>query len=224
MINSTNKILTQNISNVEDIIMEFMQKIVNKEEMKELDIDSIELLIGEAIDRFTKTLVDMSGLILSNINGNIQDENVRLKKRNQTKKITTLFGEITVVRDKYYDKVNDREYGENDDILGLNRNHKLTKGVVEAITYASQLVPSFERASDVLDKLLHLNISTTQMQIVSEEIGKEVFEKQMEVANKTYEKPQEAVPHPLEKDRREGILYIMMDGSAVNTRIQKSCI
>lgn len=42
----------------------------------------------------------------------------------------------------------------------------------------------------------------------------------MESANKTYEKPEEVVPQILQKDKKEGILYIMMDGSAVNTRVQ----
>lgn len=183
MINNVNDILTQNIINVEDIIMEFIQKIVKQEAEKALSVDSLEILIGGAVAEFTKALVDTSGLLLSNIsnndNINIQGEKQRIKKRNQTKKITSLFGEITVIRDKYYDKVLDKEYGENDDMLGISRNHRLTKGVVEAITYASQLVPSFDRASNVLDKFLQLNISVTQMQIVSEEIGKEVFEKQM---------------------------------------------
>ena len=63
-----------------------------------------------------------------------------------------MFGEITVIRDKYYCRRCGQGYGENDEIIGLNRDHRLTKGVIEAITYASQLVPSFERASDVLKK------------------------------------------------------------------------
>src|SRR5699024_5166055 len=129
-------------------------------------------------------------------------------------------GKISVTRDKYYDRVLGKEYGENDEILGLNRKHRITKGVTEAITYASQLVPSFERASDVLEKFLHLDISATQMQIISEEIGKEVFEKQMESANKTFERPEKIIPDTLEKNKKEGILYIMVDGSTVNTRVQ----
>lgn len=31
-------------------------------------------------------------------------------------------------------------YGENDDILGLNKSHRLTRGVVESIAYTSQLI------------------------------------------------------------------------------------
>ena len=42
MINNTNEILTQNISNVEDILMEFIQKTVKQEEEKVLNVDSLE--------------------------------------------------------------------------------------------------------------------------------------------------------------------------------------
>ena len=70
MINNTNKIVTQNINNVEGILMEFMQEIVRKEEGKRLNVDSLETLIGSTIAEFTKTIISMSGLALSNINSN----------------------------------------------------------------------------------------------------------------------------------------------------------
>src|SRR5699024_12061907 len=70
MIKNTNKILTQNISIVEDILMEFVQKIVTKEEEKTLNIDSLELLIGDIVDELTNTILTISGQPLSNINSN----------------------------------------------------------------------------------------------------------------------------------------------------------
>ena len=45
MINNTNEILSQNINEVEGILMEFMHKIVKQEKEQKLDIDSVELLI-----------------------------------------------------------------------------------------------------------------------------------------------------------------------------------
>ena len=137
MIKNTNKIITQNISIVEDILMEFVQEIVTKEEEKTLNIDSLELMIGDIVDEFTNTILTISGQLLSNINSNNEantegknHRNVnkpKLKKRNQTKKILSLFGEISVTRDKYYDRVLGKEYGENDEILGLNRKHRITR-------------------------------------------------------------------------------------------------
>jgi Uncharacterised protein family (UPF0236). len=225
MINNTNEILAQNINQVEGILMEFMHKIVKQEDEKKLNIDSIELLIGNTIAEFTKTVLSIAGSTLSNVSSNKEmyckcgNKLIRTKK-NEPISFLSMFGKITVVRDKDFCRRCGSGNGQSDDILGLNRSHRQTKGITEAITYASQLVPSFERASEVINKFLHVDISATQMQIVSEEIGKAVFEKQMEIANKAYEKPEETAPQLLEKYRNEGILYIMMDGSAVNTRIQ----
>lgn len=225
MINNTNEILAQNINEVEGILMEFMHKIVKQEENKKLNIDSIELLIGDTIAEFTKTVLWMSGLALSNIDSNKEKycecgKKLILTKKNESISIQSMFGKINVVRDQYFCRRCHSGNGENDTLLGLNRSHRQTKGITEAITYASQLVPSFERASEVLNKFLHVDISGTHMQIVSEEVGKQVFEKQMIAANKAYEKPEETIPSNLEEGRKEGILYIMMDGSAVNTRIK----
>lgn len=69
-------------------------------------------------------------------------------------------------------------------------------------------------------KLRNVEVSGTQVQIISEEVGKEVFEQQKEAAEEAYAKPEVAAPAVLEKDKRDAVLYIMADGSAVNTRIQ----
>lgn len=77
-----------------------------------------------------------------------------------------MLGKTTIVRDELFCKRFHTCHGENDEMLNLNKVHRLTKGMIEAITYASQLVPSFERASEVLRKFLHVDISSTQMQII----------------------------------------------------------
>jgi hypothetical protein len=176
-----------------------------------LTIDSIEPLIGDAIKSFSKTVLDMSGAALSNVTNTKKNCNcgkkLVLTNKNQPISILSMFGKLTVVRDELFCRMYHKGHSENDEMLNLNRVHKLTKGMIEAITYASQLVPSFERASEVLKKFLHVDISSTQMQIISEEIGKEVFERQMIAANKAYEKPEETVPSILEKDKKEYVTY-----------------
>lgn len=92
--------------------------------------------------------------------------------------------------------------------------------MTETITYMAQLVPSFERASNAIKKLLKIEVSAKQIQIISEEVGKEVFEKDKAQAKEAYEKPEEAAPQELPKDRKEGRLYILTDGSQVNTRVE----
>lgn len=55
---------------------------------------------------------------------------------------------------------------------------------------------------------------------ISEGIGKQVFEKDKDTAERAYEKPEEAVPQELPMYRKEGRLYIFSDGLQVNTRVE----
>ena len=70
----------------------------------------------------------------------------------------------------------------------------------------------------MLKKAFKLEVSPTQIQIISEETGKKVFEREMEEAQEAFEKPEIAVAQELPRNRKEGILYIFTDGSQVNTR------
>lgn len=71
-----------------------------------------------------------------------------------------------------------------------------------------------------MKKLLKVEVSPTQIQIVSEEIGKKVFEAEMSEAQNAYDKPEVAAPQELPKYRKDGRLYILTDGSQVNTRVE----
>lgn len=131
-----------------------------------------------------------------------------------------MFGYIPIVRDELFCRYCHKGHGVIDKIIGIYEEHRITKGMTEMITYMAQLVPSFERAAEAIKKLLKIKVSAKQIQIISEEVGKEVFEKEMEEAKKAYEKPEEAAPQELSKDRKEGKLYIFTDGSQVNTRVE----
>lgn len=111
-------------------------------------------------------------------------------------------------------------YGHNDELFQINEEHRLTKDSLELITYIGQLIPGFKNAEEVLLKLRGIEISATQIQILSEEVGKELFDIQMEKSNLAYSCPEVAAPAMLEKDKENTILYISMDGSAVNTRVE----
>ncbi len=65
-----------------------------------------------------------------------------------------------------------------DKIIGIYGNHRITKCMIETITYIAQLVPSFERASAAMKKLCKVDVSAKQIQIVSEEVGKEAYKKE----------------------------------------------
>jgi hypothetical protein len=111
-------------------------------------------------------------------------------------------------------------YGQNDKIFGINEEHRITKDLLELITYTAQIIPGFRNAQEVLLKLKGIEISASQIKTLSEEVGKELFEIQMENADISYSCPEVAAPAILEKDKENTILYISMDGSAVNTRVE----
>jgi len=141
-------------------------------------------------------------------------------KKNALTRILSLFGQIPITRDELFCRRCHKGYGAIDKIIGIYGNHRITKGMTETITYISQLVPSFERASEAIKKLCKIDISAKEIQIVSEEVGKEVFEKDKAEAKEVFEKPEEAAPQELPKDRKDGRLYIVTDGSQVNTRVE----
>lgn len=67
MIKNTNEIFLKNIPEAEAILRELMQEIIKQEADGKVTINTVEKLIGEAMSRFAKIAVGMSGQLLSNI-------------------------------------------------------------------------------------------------------------------------------------------------------------
>lgn len=226
MINKLNDIVTQNIGQIECEIKEFVKEAVELEQEKKLTINSIEKLGMKLIRGLIQIVLVMMGSMLSNIV--TENNEVYCKcgkkmvhtKRNAYTQILSALGHIPITRDTVFCRRCHKGYGVLDKELEICGEHRVTKAMRETIAYVSQLVPSFERASEALKKLLKIEISPTQMQIISEEVGKEVFEKGMAKAKEAYEKPEISAPQELPMYRREGRLYIMTDGLQVNTRVE----
>jgi len=108
-----------------------------------------------------------------------------------------------------------------DTMLGINRvGHKMTPEMATKIAYVGQMSPSFEAAHHNLDYLLGLQVSSTLIREVTEETGRKVHEQQMKAAEIAVQRPEEAAPVALPKDQKEGTIYVMADGSQINTRIK----
>lgn len=129
-------------------------------------------------------------------------------------------GTLAVYRNMDYCSNCGKLYGQNDELLKIVNGHRMTRDFIEIVTYTAQMVPGFKKAEEVLEKLTGIRISASQIKIISEEVGKDIFEKQMEKAEASYALPEIAAPALLEKDRQDAVLYILADGSAVNTRVQ----
>ena len=89
--------------------------------------------------------------------------------------------------------------------------------MADMITYAGQVAMSFEKSSELIKKFTGIEVSDSLIRSITEESGEKVFRQDMERAKESYEKPEIAAPSLLEKDKKKGVLYIMMDGSAINT-------
>lgn len=142
------------------------------------------------------------------------------KKISQPISISTPYGKITVYRNMDYCAFCGKLIGQNDELLGISSDHRVTEDFTEIVAYVAQMIPGFKNAEELLLKLSGIKTSATQIKIMAEEIGEKVFEEQKINANKTYASPEKVMPSILEKDKRDAVLYILMDGSAVNTRVQ----
>jgi hypothetical protein len=226
MINKLNNILSQNVGEMECIIKEFVKEAVELEVKGKLTINSIEKLAGKTIAVMIRLILSMAGSLLSNIaidKGEVYCEcgkKMVSAKRNAFTKILSTFGYIPVARDTVFCRRCRKGHGVLDKELEIYGEHRITKDMIETITYVAQLVPSFERASEAIKKLLKIEVSATQIQIVSEEVGKKVFEAGMVKVKEAYEKPEIAAPQELQRYRKDGRLYILTDGSQVNTRVE----
>lgn len=224
MIKNINDIVIQNIGQIEWILKEFAKDAVKLEEDGKFTINTLEKLAGTTITALIQVVLAMMDGFLSNtVRGEINrfcscGKKMGITKRNETTEILSMFGYVPVTRDMLFCRKCHKGHGVFDRELEIFRNRRITKGMTEIITYMSQLVPSFERATEAIKKLLNIEVSTTQAQIVSEEVGKRVFEKEKKKAEAAYEKPEEAAPQEVPKNQKDGKLYIFTDGSQVNTR------
>lgn len=117
-----------------------------------LQLTSIEKLVGKTIESLIQVVLLMAGAILSNVvRGEVNmtctcGKRIGISKRDVTTKILSMFGYIPVTRDMLFCRRCHKGHGIHDKELEIYGYHRITKGMTEVITYMAQLVPSFERA------------------------------------------------------------------------------
>lgn len=133
--------------------------------------------------------------------------------------VLTTKGIVEVQRDWYVCRPCGKGFSPVDALLGMEQTqHKMTPEMATKIAYVGQFAPSFESAAHCFSYLMSIQISPFLIRQVTEETGKKVDEQQRRAAEQAYEKPEEAVPALLPKDHKPGTLYVMTDGSQMNTR------
>jgi molybdopterin converting factor small subunit len=216
---NTSKILSQNTGKFEEILKEIIKKFKEDENPT---VGNIENILKDTISKTTSMLLEFMSCLSKDLDEKDNFEclhcrrKMKILNRNKKIMITTIFGDIVFNRDFLYCRYCHKGRGIGDTLKEINEEHKYSKGLIDLITYVGQLVP-FDEGSHLIKKFmgyLNINISGTTIQCISEEIGKKVHEENMENAEDSYEKI-----HNVEDDEKiEGDLYILMDGSQVNTR------
>jgi hypothetical protein len=142
------------------------------------------------------------------------------QKLNQEKSIFTPTGIMKLNRNIDYCRHCKTTFPQGEPELGISGKFRATDDFILLISYVAQMIPSFGNAKDLLSTLLNIDISISHIQKIAEDTGRKVHEQQMAAANAAYDEPEKAIPYLPTGTNKDGILYIMADGSAVNTRVQ----
>jgi hypothetical protein len=225
MIKNTKEILSHSVKKVEGILREFITNVEGEETQGKLNVNNMENLLGIMFKQFQDMGLAMAGELFSNLEAEETDEYcscgkkfVKVKADSLTR-IQSIYGYIPIKRDMVFCRRCHKGHGIIDKEIEIHGEHRITKGMTERLTYIGQLLP-FERGTEVLKKLTGVEVSASLVETVSEEIGKEIFDKEMKEAKQAWDKPEEAVPQELPRYQKEGKLYIMTDGLQVNTRVE----
>jgi len=105
-----------------------------------------------------------------------------------------------------------------DDVLEIeDLPHKMTKKFMMEVAYYGQNQNSFEDASNMIKRAMDIEISKETVRKITESIGNQIFKADEMKAQHTFDHMTEieVSSHP-----KKATLYILMDGAAVNTRVE----
>ena len=93
---------------------------------------------------------------------------------------------------------------------------KMTREMMCEVSFWAQNQTSFKAAEEIIYKVYGVLIEACKIRIIADYVGKIVFEQDTKEANEIYEK----IGAVESINKKNGILYIQMDGATLNTRIK----
>jgi hypothetical protein len=129
-------------------------------------------------------------------------------------RVNSMLGHIDFNREVRHCRYCGEGYAPFDRELKINQEHKITRGLTETICDLAQKMPSFMEASEVLSKYLNIKVSHTFIQVVSEEVGKDLYKAEKYEAEDLYKNQYKAIKD-IPEDKKRGRIYIETDGSMV---------
>lgn len=131
--------------------------------------------------------------------------------------INSLMGRLEFDRTWFHCRLCGEGYAPFDRELEIDGEHKLTKGLIDTLCDFAQRMSSFEEASYVMEKYLGIKVSASMIQMVSEEVGKRLFEKEKQEAKDLYQNQYKAISS-VPDSKKKSRIYIEADGSMLLIR------
>lgn len=217
-----NEIISQKTKQIEDLLKILMKEFVDNDEKP--DLERIENILKTTIASMIKIVIGFCEILIQNTEykDNMICEKcgkrMKIFKKNSKFSVMTIFGPMRIIRNYLICRNCSKTRHEGIFGLGINCKHRISKGLTDITTYVGQLVP-FVEGNKLIDKFIgYMNVKVSENTIwkVTEEIGKKVYEDELVEAEKLFKNTHQI--NLDEENRKKGILYILMDGSHINTR------
>jgi transposase-like protein len=107
-----------------------------------------------------------------------------------------------------------------DEYLGISElTYKVTKKMMIKVAYYAQNQVSFDETEKLFREEFGIEVSSSVIREIAEYVGKKVFEKDTREAEEIYE-DMTKLPMLSEEEKEDNILYLLVDGASINTRVE----
>jgi len=214
------------IDKITEEINTYYERLNNAYSDNNLSISMIEKILVDA-QKSTKEIIKENGneavntLLDNDVKKNCTKCEEKVRKNSKQKiEIITLAGKLKLDRSYYYCRSCKTSEIPDDKQLGIeNITFKSTKDMLVEISFYAQNQPSFKDAKFMINKVYGININEDTVRQIAEYVGEIVHQNDDNRAKNTYENIMNLEPI-LQKNKKDNTLYILMDGAAVNTRVQ----
>jgi hypothetical protein len=223
IVNNFKEILTSNNQQMQDIFNKMAEDFLKMTKSEQININSAEDLMTIFLDKTKNILLQFCGSIFSNLELTDRNEKKNLVIRDDVAyrriqidkeiNILTKYGNLKIKRDYYFSRANSKGFGIIDDEIEIISDHRMTKSMIEELVFVGQKENCFEEGKNTIKRYLNLDITEKQIQIVSQEVGKVIFDEDVKTANKIYNN--EIMENSKNKSPVDS-MYIMADGSMLS--------
>ncbi|MBC8061148.1 MAG: ISKra4 family transposase [Clostridiaceae bacterium] len=220
----SNKAIAKLVNECESVVTDFSKELKDGLEEKKITIDNIEMLLLKTISTLKTNLIKATEEIVNE--SALKKKEVSYcekcgKKHVITSKssnlvINSMLGELNLKRPWLFCRRCGEGYSPLDRELEVNENYKVTKALVDLVCDFAQMLP-FQESSDVLNKHFNINMASSTIQKISEDIGKKLYLNEKKESDELYNNQHKVIDKVIAQ-KKKGKLYIECDGSMVAIR------